>query len=660
MNKLFALHSPFKPAGDQPKAIKQLAEGIRSGIKNQTLLGVTGSGKTFTIANVIAQTNKTTLVLSHNKTLAAQLYEELKEFFPQNPVHYFVSYYDYYQPEAYIPSTDTFIEKSASINDFIDQLRHATTASLLSAKNCIVVASVSAIYGLGNPAEYKNMAHEVTVGNTVIRKEFLGALADLQYTRNDIEGAAGTFSVKGDVIEVMSPDGQTRTRIEFHGNTIERITERKNATSYSAATRQQRALFFPNKHFVTPNAALKVAIKNIEKELESRIAELKKEGKAFEAERLHKRTRFDMAMLSETGYSAGIENYSRHLSFRAAGEPPFTLLDYLGDDFLTCIDESHITIPQIRGMYNGDRARKLVLVENGFRLKSALDNRPLTFEEFEKKIGQTIYISATPAQYELARGPVIEQLVRPTGLLDPTVEILPTKHQIRDAIEETQKLIHKNERALLIALTKRNAEDIADYMKQKGIRVAWLHSDIETLERPEILRDLRKGTYDVLVGVNLLREGLDLPEVSLVCILDADKEGFLRNKTTLIQTMGRASRHPQGRTIFFADTITDAMKEAMEETARRRAHQQDYNKKHGIIPKALKKAMRPALFGERKRFKKKTLDAQLQELFAKTKKGNQKRSLVALKKEIEAEMLEAAANLEFEKAKELRDLLRTL
>jgi len=635
----FHLSSPFKPTGDQPTAIESLAAGIREGKPYQTLLGVTGSGKTFTMANVIERIQKPTLIFSHNKTLAAQLYQEFKEFFPENAVHYFVSYYDYYQPEAYIPQTDTYIEKDASINEFIDRLRHASTQSALSRKDVIIVASVSCIYGIGDPREYDAMSARIRVGETLSRQDFLRTLATLQYTRNDIQSLPGTFTAKGEKVTITSPTGMEITTIEFFGNQIDRI----NNTST-----QKDMRIFPAKHFVTPQEKIDTAVANIYTELEEQLAVFRKNGKLLEAERLEQRTRFDMEMLKNTGYLSGVENYSRHLSFRKKGDPPYTLFDYFKDDYLVFIDESHITLPQIRGMYNGDQARKRTLVDHGFRLPSALDNRPLQFAEFEEKVSQTIYVSATPSSYELKQGPVIEQIIRPTGLLDPEIEIRPTKNQIQDLIQEIKIRSKRGERTLVTTITKRLAEDIADYLRDAGIKAEYIHADIKTLERPALLNKLRIGTFDALVGINLLREGLDMPEVSLVAILDADKEGFLRNETTLIQTMGRAARHLSGRVIMYADTITDSMKSAMGITERRRKKQNAYNKKHGIIPHAIQKDVREW-------FPEHAKEETIEDAVRRVK--TEKRSVTELKKELEDEMLDAAANLDFERAAKLRDIL---
>lgn len=644
----FELHSSYKPAGDQPKAIKELSRLLKSGNRHQTLLGVTGSGKTFTMANVIANLGKPALVISHNKTLAAQLYQEFKNFFPKNSVHYFVSYYDYYQPEAYIPQTDTYIEKDASINEFIDTMRHATTASILSRRDFVVVASVSCIYGIGDPEEYRKASFLVKKGNKITQRIFLRKLAELRYERNDYEERPGLFKVKGETIKLITPSGDATIRIEWKGNIIETVyneTEENGLLSFN---------IFPAKHFVTPQEKLELALLNIETELKERIIDLKKEGKLLEAERLKKKTGFDIKMIRETGYTHGIENYSRHLSFRKEGEPPFTLLDFMlvlqssGDggqkDFITFIDESHMSVPQIRGMFAGDRARKQTLVEHGFRLASAIDNRPLKFGEFNKKVGQIVYVSATPAEYELeeSKNNIIEQLIRPTGLLDPHIEVRKTGDQIKNIIVEIEKRIKNQQRVIITTLTKRMAEDLAEYLKEKNIKAEYIHSDIKTLERPKILSDLRKGEYDVLVGINLLREGLDLPEVSLVIILDADKEGFLRNAQTLIQTIGRAARHTQGTVLMYADAVTKSMKFAITETERRRKIQEEYNKKHNIVPQSIKREIGENIFGEEKKDEEKNI-------FKKFKK-----------EELEQEMRKAAKNLNFELATELRDLIKKL
>jgi len=653
----FILNAPYEPKGDQPSAIRSLLEHYHGGSHAETLLGVTGSGKTFTMANIIADLGRPTLVLSHNKTLAAQLYQEFKTFFPQNEVHYFVSYYDYYQPEAYVPTTDTYIEKDAQINDFIDQLRHAATASLLTRRDTIVVASVSAIYGLADPVEYFGMAKKYHTGQSITPTALARDLSTLQYSRNDIARPHGTFLQRGEIIEVTSPDGGSITRFEFFGNIMERIRIRPNGIDAREGHTVTNVFLFPAKHFVTPEKKLELATKRIEEELTERLTVLDKEGKILEAERLRQRTKMDLAMIRETGFCAGIENYSRHLALREAGDSPYTLLDYFPKDFFTIIDESHMTLPQIRGMSAGDRARKQTLVDFGFRLPSALDNRPLRFEEFEKHIGDTMYVSATPSIYEKERSEhIVEQLIRPTGLIDPTVEIRPTNGQVRDAIAVAEEATKAGNRTLVLALTQKNAEDIASFMEKEGIRVAWLHAEVETLERPEILRKLREGIFDVLVGINLLREGLDLPEVSRICILDADKEGFLRNDVMFIQTIGRTARHIDGHVILYADRITGSMERAMSETARRRAAQEAYNKANGITPSPAIRAQHPALF-PKKGDRVEELADQIRTAIASTKDN---KSLAALKIELEAEMLKAAEDLEFEKAAKIRDELAKL
>lgn len=644
----FQLSSNYQPTGDQPAAIAQLTKGVQDGLHHQTLLGVTGSGKTFSMANVIQNVQKPTLVLSHNKTLAAQLYEEFKKFFPNNAVHYFVSYFDYYQPEAYIPRSDTYIEKDSDINEEIDRLRHAATDALLSRRDVIIVASVSCIYGIGSPTDYNDLSVRLKVGERRMRDKLMRQLSDIQYKRNDIDFARGTFRVRGDVIDVFPAGEELAYRVEFFGDEIERILQIDPLTGEILAKPTEHTIF-PSSHYVTPFDKLKVALGSIENELSDRLSLFKKQGKLLEAQRLEQRTKFDLDMLSETGFVKGIENYSRYLTDRNPGEQPATLLDYYPDDFLMLIDESHMTIPQIRGMYNGDRARKEVLVEHGFRLPSALDNRPLTFTEFEKHVNQVVYVSATPAEYELSRSPTpAQQVIRPTGLLDPPIEVRPVDGQVDDLIAEIRTTIDKRQRVLVTTLTKRMSEDLTDYLKELGIKVAYLHSDVETLERTDILRDLRLGVYDVLVGINLLREGLDLPEVSLVAILDADKEGFLRSEQALIQTVGRAARHVEGRVIMYADNITKSMKATMDETDRRRAIQEKFNKDNGITPtgisKAIEKGMRPDLPEEAKKAK---LDLKK---IPKDEYGH-------LIKDLTMQMDLAAANLEFEKAAELRDII---
>jgi excinuclease ABC subunit B len=644
----FKLKSDYKPTGDQPAAIAQLSGGLKEGLNHQTLLGVTGSGKTFTMANVIQQRQKPTLVLSHNKTLAAQLYTEFRNFFPENAVHYFVSYFDYYQPEAYIPRSDTYIEKDSAINEEIDRLRHAATDALLSRNDVVIVASVSCIYGIGSVEDYSGLSIGVKVGERKVRDKFLRQLTDIQYQRNDLDFHRSTFRVRGDVVDVFPAGEELAYRMEFFGDEVERITRIDPLTGEILANLDSHRIF-PGSHYVTPQDKLKVALGQIERELAERLQRFKKEGKLLEAQRLEQRTRFDLEMLEETGFVKGIENYSRYLTNREPGEQPATLLDYFPDDYLLLVDESHMTIPQVRGMYNGDRARKEVLVEHGFRLPSALDNRPLTFTEFERHVNQAIYVSATPADYELSRSPEpAQQVIRPTGLLDPKIEVRPIEGQIDDLIAEIRSTIDKRQRVLVTTLTKRMSEDLAEYLQEINIKVAYLHSDIDTLERSDILRDLRLGTYDVLVGINLLREGLDLPEVSLVAILDADKEGFLRSEQALIQTVGRAARHEEGRVLMYADHITDSMKKTMDETVRRRKIQETYNKEHGITPQGIKRAvdkgLRPDLPEEAKRAK---LDL----------KKIPKDEYGSIVKDLTSQMELAAANLQFEKAAELRDII---
>jgi len=659
----FKLVSNFKPTGDQPQAIKKLTENLRAGAHHQTLLGVTGSGKTFTIANVIAKLQKPTLVISHNKTLGAQLYQEFKEFFPDNAVHYFVSYYDYYQPEAYIPTTDTYIEKDAKINEMIDGLRHASTASLLTRKDVIIVASVSCIYGLGAPEEYDKVAIELRVGQRITQKDLLQRLVLLQYSRNPIDPRQGHFRARENTIEIHLPSGEEIVSISLEKSRIAQIKIWSMSVRDQKGSRLVRDLrVYPAKHFITPQGKLELAISNIRQELKERLAELKQQNKILEAARLKQRTEFDLEMLLSTGYVNGIENYSRHLDFREPGTPPSTLLDYFrhahGDNFLTFIDESHATIPQLRGMYHGDRARKNTLVQYGFRLPSAVDNRPFTFDEFNKKIGRVIYVSATPAPYELElskkscylsskfRIPssrVVEQLIRPTGILDPQIEVRPTKNQIRDVISEIKKRTKKNERSLIMALTKRLAEDIAEYLADAGINAEYLHSEVKTLDRPEILKKLRTGEHDAIVGINLLREGLDLPEVSFIAILDADKEGFLRNETTLLQIIGRAARHTDGTVILYADAVTDSMKAAINETDRRRAIQETHNRTHGITPQKIQKEIRKSILEEVKKEGELPLP---------------KGTAAEITKSLEREMKKAAKAFDFERAARIRDQIR--
>ncbi len=656
----FKLHAPYKPAGDQPKAIRELVENLRQGVKYQTLLGVTGSGKTFTIANVIAQIGKPTLVISHNKTLAAQLYGELKQYFPENAVEYFISYYDYYQPEAYIPQTDTYIQKEATINDDIERLRLRATSALLERDDVIIVASVSAIYGLGDPEEVKRLYVILEVGQEIPRDELLRRLVNIQYVRNDVALSRGSFRVRGDVVEIVPAYEEHVVRIEFFGDEIEAIRVLDPVTGKTVETKRRVAIY-PAGHWVTTRPRLEEALRSIEQELEERLRELRAQGKLLEAQRLEQRTRYDLELLRELGHCPGIENYSRHLSGRRPGERPTCLLDYFPDEFLTIIDESHVTIPQLQGMYHGDRSRKLVLVEYGFRLPSALDNRPLKFEELEQLWDQVIFVSATPGPYELqkSRGLVVEQIIRPTGLVDPKVTVKPTAHQVDDMVNEIRKRVDRRERVLITTLTKRMAEDLSEYLLSLGFRVRYLHSEIDAIERVEILRGLRLGEFDVLVGVNLLREGLDLPEVSLVIITDADKTGFLRSPTSLIQMIGRAARNAAGEVIMYADHLTPAMRQALEETERRRKLQIEYNKRHGIVPQTIRKSVEQVLlttkvadervltsedFGVREEIEllKKTLDP------------------LTLVEELERRMRAAADQLEFEKAALYRDALREI
>lgn len=651
MKNDFRVHSEYNPAGDQPEAIAQLAEGIKNGLRDQVLLGVTGSGKTFTMAKVIEATQKPTLVLAHNKTLAAQLYSEFKEFFPENAVEYFVSYYDYYQPEAYVPQTDLYIEKDSSINDEIDRLRHAATSALLSRKDVIIVASVSCIYGLGSPEDYESLTLSLKSGEFRERDQILRRLVGIQYSRNDIGFTRGTFRVRGDVIEIIPVSGENIIRIELFGDEVDKIIEVDPMTGEVIKNMEEVAIF-PATHYITSEAKMKLAVNAIEAELEKRLKELSEEGLLLEAQRLEQRTRFDLEMMAEVGFCQGIENYSRYLTGRGPGEPPATLLDYFPKDFLLFIDESHVSVSQVGGMYAGDRSRKETLVKYGFRLPSALDNRPLRFNEFEDRINQVIYVSATPAAYELNRaGKVVEQIIRPTGLVDPEIMVRPVKGQIDDLMEEIRIRVERKERVLVTTLTKKMAEDLTEYLEDAGIKVRYLHSEIETLQRVVILRDLRMGKFDVLVGINLLREGLDLPEVSLVAILDADKEGFLRSETSLIQTIGRAARNVEGRVIMYADKVTESMRRAIDETERRRRKQLLYNQEHDITPESVKKAVRDLIQVEQAAEEKVEYEVG----------QNPKLTVADIKEKIktlETEMLKAAAELEFEKAAELRDELR--
>lgn len=648
----FKIASNFEPQGDQPQAIKALVKGIEEGKRHQTLLGATGTGKTFTMSNVIKEVGKPTLIIAHNKTLAGQLYSEFKTFFPENRVEYFVSYYDYYQPEAYVPSTDTFIEKDASINDEIDQFRHSATSALFERDDVIIIASVSCIYGLGNPDEYRDLVVSIRVGMEMDRSELLRKLVDVQYTRNDIDFRRGTFRVRGDVVEIFPASREELCiRVEFFGDEVDRISEINYLTGEVLKEREHFALF-PASHFVTREEKMKIAIERIEKELEEQLAYLRSENKLLEAQRLEQRTNYDLEMMREMGFTSGIENYSVHLTLRPLGSTPYTLLDYFGDDWLIMIDESHVTLPQIRGMYNGDQARKKVLVEHGFRLPSALDNRPLKFEEFEQKAKQLVYVSATPGPYEIEHtDEMIEQIIRPTGLLDPKIEVRPTKNQIDDLLSEIQERTEQGERVLITTLTKKMSEDLTTYLKEAGVKVNYLHSEIKTLERIEIIRDLRMGTFDVLIGINLLREGLDIPEVSLVVILDADKEGFLRSERSLIQTMGRAARNDKGHVIMYADRITDSMKVAIDETERRREIQIAYNEKHGIVPKTINKEIHDVISATVETDE--TNEDQRKEVPKKMTKKEREKTI----ENVEKEMKEAAKALDFERATELRDLL---
>lgn len=646
---MFKLHSSFEPTGDQPQAIDKLVEGINKGDKYQTLLGVTGSGKTFTMANIIQKVQKPTLILAHNKTLAGQLYSEFKEFFPENAVEYFVSYYDYYQPEAYMPQTDTYIEKDSAVNDEIDKLRHSATAALFERKDVIIVASVSCIYGLGDPEDYSGLTLSLRPGMQIERDDLLRALIDRQYDRNEIEFKRGKFRVRGDTVEVYpSNQNEKAIRIEFFGDEIEKISEIQPLTGQKLGVRNH-VLIFPNSHYATSKEKMEKAIGTIEIELEQRIKEFKEEGKLIEAQRIEQRTNFDIEMMRETGFCQGIENYSRHISGRKPGSAPYTLMDYFPKDFLLLIDESHVTIPQVRAMYNGDRARKESLVNYGFRLPSAYDNRPLKFEEWEERINQVIFVSATPADYEKAHSQnTVEQIIRPTGLLDPKIEVRPSENQVDDLIGRINETVEKGERVLVTTLTKKMAEDLTAYLKELNIKVTYMHSDIDTLERLKILKELRMGKYDVLVGINLLREGLDLPEVSLVAILDADKEGFLRSERSLIQTIGRAARNSEGKVIMYADELTDSMEKAIKETNRRRKIQMAYNEEHGIIPQTIHKAIRDDI--------KATIVEEATEKY-NIEEGKTVEEVI---EELTMQMLKHAENMEFEQAAEIRDKIKEL
>ena len=646
MKEKFKLHSNYKPSGDQPEAISELVDGIKNGKKNQVLLGATGTGKTFTIANVIEKVGKPTLILAHNKTLAGQLYSEFKELFPENRVEYFVSYYDYYQPEAYVPSSDTFIEKDASINDEIDELRHSATSALISRDDVIVVSSVSCIYGLGDKEEYENQILSLKVGDKIDRDEILKKLVEMLYERNNMDLVRGTFRSKGDTIEVVPAYSKTNAyRIDLFDDEIEKLIE-FDTTTGAIINQKQTITIFSASHFVTSEEKMKKAVKTIKEELNERLKYFKDNNKLLEFQRLNERTNYDLEMLSETGFCKGIENYSRHFTSKLPGEAPTTLIDFFPKDYLLVIDESHVTLPQVRAMYNGDRMRKETLVEYGFRLPSALDNRPLKFNEFEEKINNVIYVSATPGDFELdkTQGEIVEQIIRPTGLLDPTIDVKPTNNQIDDLIEEIQKRIDKNERTLVTTLTIRMSEELTNYLKSVGIKVAFLHNEINTLERLEIVRDLRLGKYDVVVGVNLLREGIDIPEVSLIAIMDADKQGFLRSERSLIQTIGRAARNENGHVIMYADSISDAMNKAIKETQRRRTIQEEYNKKHNIVPKTIKKEIRDLISNK-------------DEKEEKINKKLSKKEKQTMMDKIEKEMRKAAEELDFERATELRDIL---
>ena len=645
----FVLRSNYQPTGDQPEAIAQLVGGLKNGVREQTLLGVTGSGKTFTMSNVIAERNVPTLVLAHNKTLAAQLFSEFKQFFPNNEVHYFVSYFDYYQPESYIASSDTYIEKDSAINEEIDRLRHAATDALLTRRDVIIVSSVSCIYGLGSPSDYYDLSVTVKKGERRLQDKFLRQLMDIQYHRNDIDFTRGTFRVRGDVVDLFPASGETAYRVEFFGDEVDRITH-INPLTGEILDEPEQFTVFPSSHYATPKQKIQQAINGIRKEYEERLAWFESNNMLLEAQRLSQRTKYDLEMLEQTGFVKGIENYSRYLTNREPGEQPATLLDYFPDDFLMLIDESHVTVPQVRGMYNGDRARKEVLVQHGFRLPSALDNRPLRFDEFDKHINQVIYVSATPGDYELERSPApAQQVIRPTGLLDPEIEVRPTEGQVDDLIAEIRDRTSKKQRVLVTTLTKRMAEDLSTYLTDMGVKTAYIHSEIDTLERGDILRDLRMGVYDVLVGINLLREGIDLPEVSLVAIMDADKEGFLRSERSLVQTIGRAARHVDGKVLMYGDIMTDSMKLAISETKRRRGIQEAYNRQHGITPRGIQKAIDEGLRAiiPAKEDDKPKLDLR------KIPKDEYK----SLVKDLTGQMNLASANLEFERAAELRDLI---
>lgn len=652
----FDLQAPYKPDGDQPQAIRELVKGIEEGRKYQTLLGATGTGKTFTVSNVVTEIKKPTLVMAHNKTLAGQLYSEFKEFFPNNAVEYFVSFYDYYQPEAYVPQTDTYIEKDSSINEEIDKLRHSATSALFEREDVLIVASVSCIYGLGNPEEYREMVLSLRTGIEIERNQLLRRLVDIQYERNDMNFVRGKFRVRGDVVEIFPASRDERCiRVEFFGDEIDRIREVDALTGEIIGDREHVAIF-PNSHFVTREEKLLKAIENIEIELEQQLKVLRGADKLLEAQRLEQRTRYDLEMMREVGFCSGIENYSRHLTLRESGATPYTLLDYFPDDFLMVVDESHVTLPQVRGMFNGDQARKKVLVDHGFRLPSAMDNRPLTFQEFEGHMGQAIFVSATPGPYELEHTPdMVEQIIRPTGLLDPTIDVRPIEGQIDDLIDEIRQRAERNERVLVTTLTKKMSEDLTDYLKEIGIKVNYLHSEIKTLERIEIIRELRMGTYDVLIGINLLREGLDIPEVSLVTILDADKEGFLRSERSLIQTIGRAARNANGHVIMYADRMTDSMTKAIGETQRRRDIQIEYNEKHGITPQTIQKKIRDVIRASHNAEETSTY-------MEKVTKGKKltKDEKATLLLTLEKEMKDAAKALDFERAAELRDTILEL